>query len=76
MTASFLLFAIIIGVIARLGEGELTGSFIDGARDLLGVALIIGIARGITVVLNNGHSTDTILHWIENALGDRVRSRS
>jgi uncharacterized ion transporter superfamily protein YfcC len=70
MTASFLLFAVIIGLIARLGEGELTGSFIDGARDLLGVALIIGIARGITVVLNNGHTTDTILHWIENALGD------
>src|SRR4029450_5850861 len=48
MPASFLLFAILIGLIGRLGEGQLTGSFIDGARDLLGVALIIGIARGIT----------------------------
>jgi uncharacterized ion transporter superfamily protein YfcC len=70
MTASFLLFAIIIGVIARLGEGVLTTSFVDGARDLLGVALIIGIARGITVIMNNGQITDTVLHWIENALGD------
>src|SRR4051794_7316641 len=41
MTASFLLFAIIIGLIGRLGEGVLTTSFVDGARDLLGVALII-----------------------------------
>jgi uncharacterized ion transporter superfamily protein YfcC len=69
MTASFLLFAIIIGLIGRLGEGVLTSSFVDGARDLLGVALIIGIARGITVIMNNGKITDTILHWIENALG-------
>jgi uncharacterized ion transporter superfamily protein YfcC len=70
MTASFLLFAIIIGVIGRMGEGALTTSFVDGARDLLGVALIIGIARGITVIMNNGQITDTVLHWIEKALGD------
>jgi uncharacterized ion transporter superfamily protein YfcC len=69
MTAEFLLFAIIIGLIAGLSESVLTSSFIDGARDLLGVALIIGIARGITVIMNNGKITDTVLHWIENALG-------
>jgi uncharacterized ion transporter superfamily protein YfcC len=70
MTASFLLFSIIIGLIARMRESELTDSFVNGARDLLGVALIIGIARGITVIMNNGQITDTVLHWIENALGD------
>jgi uncharacterized ion transporter superfamily protein YfcC len=70
MTASFLLFAIVIGLIGRMGEGELTEAFISGARDLLGVALIIGIARGITVVMNNGQITDTVLHWAELALGD------
>jgi uncharacterized ion transporter superfamily protein YfcC len=69
MTASFLLFAIVIGLVGRLRESELTGAFVDGARDLLGVALIIGIARGITVIMNNGKITDTILHWIEDALG-------
>ncbi|MGH2702175.1 MAG: YfcC family protein, partial [Actinomycetota bacterium] len=70
MTASFILFTIIIGVIARMGEGELTETFVAGARDLLGVALIIGIARGITVIMNNGEITDTVLHWAEVALGD------
>jgi uncharacterized ion transporter superfamily protein YfcC len=70
MTASFLLFAIIIGLIARMGESDLTATFVDGARDLLGVALIIGIARGITVIMNNGQITDTVLHWVERALGD------
>jgi uncharacterized ion transporter superfamily protein YfcC len=70
MTASFLLFAVLIGLIGRMGEGELTEAFISGARDLLGVALIIGIARGITVIMNNGQITDTVLHWAELALGD------
>ena len=70
MTASFLLFSIIIGVIGRMRESELTDAFVDGARDLLGVALIIGIARGITVIMNNGQITDTVLHWAEQALGD------
>ena len=70
MTASFLLFAIIIGILGKMKEGELTTTFVDGARDLLGVALIIGIARGITVIMNNGQITDTVLHWAEEALGD------
>jgi uncharacterized ion transporter superfamily protein YfcC len=70
MTASFLLFSIVIGLIGGLSETDLTGAFVDGARDLLGVALIIGIARGITVVMNNGQITDTVLNWAEQALGD------
>jgi uncharacterized ion transporter superfamily protein YfcC len=70
MTGSFLLFAILIGLVGRMREQKLTESFVAGARDLLGVALIIGIARGITVVMNNGQITDTVLHWAELALGD------
>jgi uncharacterized ion transporter superfamily protein YfcC len=70
MTASFVLFSIIIGIIGQMSEERLTSAFVDGARDLLGVALIIGIARGITVVMNNGDITDTVLNWAEQALGD------
>ncbi len=68
MTALFILFSVLIGVVARMSEGQLTDSFVNGARDLLGVALIIGIARGITVVMNNGGITDTVLHWAEQAV--------
>jgi uncharacterized ion transporter superfamily protein YfcC len=68
MTASFLFFAILIGVVGRMGETNFTSTFVDGARDLLGVALIIGIARGITVVMNNGLITDTVLNSAEQAV--------
>jgi uncharacterized ion transporter superfamily protein YfcC len=68
MTASFLAFAILIGVVGRFSENDFTSSFVDGARDLLGVALIIGIARGITVIMNNGLITDTVLNAAEQAV--------
>jgi len=68
MTASFLFFAILIGVVGRMGETNFTSTFVDGARDLLGVALIIGIARGITVIMTNGLITDTVLNAAEQAV--------
>jgi uncharacterized ion transporter superfamily protein YfcC len=68
MTASFLLFSVVIGLIGKMREGDLTSTFVTGAGELLGVALIIGIARGITVIMNNGQITDTVLHWAEVAL--------
>jgi uncharacterized ion transporter superfamily protein YfcC len=68
MTASFLFFAIVIGVLAGMREGTFTDSFVNGARDLLGVALIIGVARGISVIMNNGQITDTVLYWAEQAV--------
>ncbi|EKO3686048.1 MULTISPECIES: YfcC family protein [Vibrio] len=66
ISAMFLGSTILIGLVARMSEEEFTSSFIDGARDLLGVALIIGIARGIVVVMDRGMITDTILNSAEH----------
>jgi uncharacterized ion transporter superfamily protein YfcC len=68
LTALFLLFAVIIGLVGRMSEGALTANFIDGARDLLGVALVVAVARGISVIMNNGLITDTVLNWAAQAL--------
>jgi uncharacterized ion transporter superfamily protein YfcC len=68
MTASFLLFSILIGIAGREGETRFVDSFVNGARDLLGVALIIGIARGVTVIMTNGQITDTVLNAAEQAV--------
>ena len=76
MTASFLLFAILIGIVGEMNEGELHARPSSTAHaTCVGVALIIGIARGITVIMNNGQITDTVLHWAEQALGDVGRGR-
>jgi len=68
LSALFLAGGIIIGLIDRMPEAELADCYVSGCADLLGVAFIIGISRGITVVMNNAHVTDTILHWGEEAL--------
>ena len=68
LSALFLVGGIIIGLIDRMGEAELADCYVAGCADLLGVAFIIGISRGITVVMNGAHVTDTILHWGETAL--------
>ncbi|MBY5935042.1 YfcC family protein [Tateyamaria omphalii] len=68
MSALFLVAALIVGVIDWMGEERFVTTFVDGARDLLGVALIIGIARGIVVVMDAGNMTDTVLFWAEGAV--------
>ncbi|MFC2031436.1 YfcC family protein [Chloroflexota bacterium] len=68
-TALFLGFAILIGYVGGIGgEAKISETFIDGARDMLGVALIIGVARGVSVIMNNGLIVDTVLSWAEAAL--------
>ena len=66
MTALFLVSAIIIGFIQYIGEHNFIDVFLAGARDLLGVSLIIGIARGVTIVLNEGQISDTLLFYAAN----------
>src|SRR5213078_3921755 len=67
----FLIMAVVIGLIARLGEEGTVTTIVAGASDFLGAALIIVLARGITVVMENavsGTSTGTfaILAFIVN----------
>jgi uncharacterized ion transporter superfamily protein YfcC len=75
MSALFLGMAILTFFVAKfdagtkMDEGTFVDTFVNGARDLLGVALIIGVARGIVVVMDAGKITDTILHAREEALG-------
>lgn len=64
----FLVAAILTGMLCRVPEGEIVDGFVSGAADLLGVGFIIGISRGITVIMNNGLITDTLLSWGERLL--------
>ena len=68
LSALFIGSSIVVGLVARMSETEITESFVDGARDLLGVALIIAIARGLVVVMDNGNITHTILNYAEGLL--------
>jgi uncharacterized ion transporter superfamily protein YfcC len=64
----FMVAAIVIGIVAGLKEKELVNAFVAGAQDLLSVALIVGVSRGITVVMQAGHIDATLLNFGEDTL--------
>ena len=64
----FLLFGIIIGIIGKLSPNKMADSFIDGAKDLIGGALIIGFAQAILVVIQDGKLIDSILFYASSFL--------
>jgi len=70
MTTVFFVGVIIIGLIAKINEYTFVETFVKGASELLGVTLIIGIARGITVLMDDGQISDTLLYYASNATND------
>ncbi|SHK18945.1 Uncharacterized membrane protein YfcC, ion transporter superfamily [Hathewaya proteolytica DSM 3090] len=63
MTALFLFSGILIGILSGLGEKGAVSNFITGAAELMGVALVVGVARGINIILDNGMISDSILNF-------------
>ncbi|SDK19888.1 putative basic amino acid antiporter YfcC [Natronincola ferrireducens] len=67
----------IIGVLFKLnnmGVNDIADGFRDGAKDLVGAAMIVGMAQGIVLVLGDSSPTtdtvlNTILHGMANVLG-------
>lgn len=68
IAALFIAMGVAMGWVGGLGANQTSKSFMDGARDLVSTAVIIGIARGILVVLKDGQTIDTILHGMASAL--------
>ena len=62
MTSTFLVGAILIGIIGKVKESVFVEAFAKGAADLLSVAFIVGIARGVTILMEDGLISDTILY--------------
>ncbi|MCA1660186.1 MAG: hypothetical protein LC642_06585, partial [Verrucomicrobiaceae bacterium] len=63
MTTLFFAAALLLGIIHRPGERVFVETFVAGASELLGVGLIIGLARGATIILDRGEASGTILQY-------------
>ena len=75
LAALFIVMSIVVGLIGGLGEKGLTDTIVRGAGDFIGVGLIIVLARGVTVIMNNSMITDTVLHSMENAVSGTIVRR-
>ena len=47
----FVIMAVIIGMVYKMKENEIVGAFMEGAADMVGVALVIGVSKGISVMM-------------------------
>jgi len=62
MTAIFLIIAIGAGIIAGLNADEIVSQFMEGMRGLVYAAFIVGVARAVVFILEDGKVVDTIIH--------------
>lgn len=68
MTAVFLACAIILAFTCGLGEEKFMDTFIVGAGDLMSVALVVGVARAVNMLLEDGMVSDTILYFFSGVV--------
>lgn len=64
----FLILSIVVGVVAKMKEKMIVGAFVEGAADIVSVALIIAVARGASVLMSETHLDTAILSSISSFL--------
>ncbi|MCD8899916.1 TIGR00366 family protein [Staphylococcus gallinarum] len=62
MSANFILAGLLAGFVGGLGVNGTFDAMIEGMKDILFGAMIVGFAKGIIVILENGHIIDSIVH--------------
>ncbi|WP_316571423.1 YfcC family protein [Neobacillus sp. YIM B06451] len=70
MSGLFVIMGIVVGLIAGLTTTQICEGFNQGFRDVLVGAIIVGVARAVAVVLEDGQIMDTIVHSLGSFVGD------
>jgi len=56
------------GIAMGFSANRITRLFLDGVKDIQSAALIVGLAGGIIIILNNGNIIDTILYKLSESI--------
>ncbi len=65
----FLGMGIAAGLAVQKDANDIANSFLDGVKDIMSAAIIVGLAGGIIVVLEDGGIIDSILYGLSRSLG-------
>src|SRR5699024_568756 len=65
----WILIAIVVGLVGGLGPSRIAVAFEQGMRDVLAGALVVGIARGVAIILEDGQILDTIVYGLGESVG-------
>ena len=61
----FILASVLVGFVARMGEKETVRLIAAGASDMMGPAMVVLLAGGVSAIMNNTQTLGTILHSME-----------
>jgi uncharacterized ion transporter superfamily protein YfcC len=70
LSAVFFIMGVVAGLLGRLGIRGTVDAFVEGFRSMTLAALLIGFARAISVVLEQGRILDTIVHGLSAPLAN------
>lgn len=70
IAAVFLAMGLCSGIVGRLSLNDMADSFIEGAKGMIGAAVIIGCAKGIVIIAENAQIIDTVLHGLVGLIGN------
>lgn len=68
MAAFFVIIGLVAGIIAGMNYNEITLTFLEGCKNLVYGALIIGLARAVLVIMENGQILDTLVNALSQPL--------
>jgi uncharacterized ion transporter superfamily protein YfcC len=72
----FLAMGIFSGIAMNNSPNKIVHLFLDGVKDILSAAVIVGLAGGIIVVLQDGKIIDTLLYYVSESMSDFGRIAS
>ena len=74
--ALFFAMGIFAGIATGQNANEITKLFLAGTKDILSAALVVGLAGGIIIILQDGKIIDTIMYYLTNTMGNIGKLRS
>lgn len=69
MCGMFIAMGIGVGLVSGLNVNALCVNFLDGCRGIILGALVLGLARGISVIMTEGNILDTIVYGLSRMIG-------
>lgn len=64
----FFALGIFSGIAMNYSGNEITKYFLEGVKDIMSAALVVGLAGGILVILQDGKVIDTILYGVSSSM--------
>lgn len=74
LSAAFFIMGLCIGFVGRLGVQGTVDAYFEGMRSVTAAAVLIGVARSISLVLEDGRIIDTILQSLVTPLSEAPRA--